>query len=196
MLAATPLPAWLAGCGSTPRTDYHALLDAGAPAAPAGTARIDKVLLVAAAPAPTLYDTERMVFSADGAGRSYFQLGFWTDRPGRRIALLAQEHLARTQGFRDVALASSGLRGDLMLTLRLDALYLDDAAQPAQARLTLGAELIDWRNRRPLGRQRFEQAQPAVTRDAAGFAAASSRALGALLADIAAWTATGAAGSA
>jgi ABC-type uncharacterized transport system auxiliary subunit len=188
LLVAAPLPAWLAACSSPPRTDHHLLRDAGPAPAPVAGARVDRVLLLSSAPAPTLYETERMVFSADGSSRSYFQLGFWSDRPARRVTLLAQERLERTQAFRDVALASSGLRGELLLTLRLEALYLDDAAQPAQAQVSLSAELLDWRQRRPLGRERFERAQAAATRDAAGFAAAASQALGALLDDLARWT--------
>ena len=51
--------------------------------------RIDKVLLVASAPGPGLYDSDRMVFSADGRSRSYFQFGYWSERPSQSLLWLA-----------------------------------------------------------------------------------------------------------
>lgn len=191
-LGAGPLGALLGACAGTPRTDYHLLLD-GDPSAPGAASpaapRVDKVLLVAAGTAPTLYDTDRMVFSADGASRSYFQYGFWSERPQRRLLSLAEARLARADAFRAVALSTSGIRGELLLTLRLDALYADDAADPAQARLAFAADLIDWRSRQLLARRSFERSVPMARRDAAAFAEAASRAAGALLDELTGWVA-------
>jgi ABC-type uncharacterized transport system auxiliary subunit len=190
---AAPLPLLLGACAGSPRIDYHLLRDAAPPAPPAAT-RIDKVLLLASGNPAALYDTERMVFSADGTSRSFFQFGFWADRPQRRLLQLAEERLVRTQAFREVALSTAGVRGDLVLTLRLESLYLDHATQPSQAWLAFGAELLDWRARRLLARQRF--ARSADVRgddDARAFAAAASGVAGVLLGELVAWVASAAA---
>jgi ABC-type uncharacterized transport system auxiliary subunit len=179
-------PALLGACAGPPRTDYHLLRDAGPAPAPAA-ARSDKVLLLANGSPASLYDTERMVFSVDGASRSYFQFGYWTERPQRRLLQLAEERLVAHRAFREVVLSTSGVRGELLLTLRLESLYLDDAADPARARLAFGAELVDWRARRLLARRRFAREADVRDHDAAAFAAAASDAMGALLGELVDW---------
>jgi ABC-type uncharacterized transport system auxiliary subunit len=197
LAAAVPLLSGLQACGlaPAPRIDYHALRDLGGvdPAARGGAARIDKVLLLSSRAAPTFYDTDRMVFSVDGKSRSYFQYGFWTEAPPRSLLLLAEQRLARADIFRTVALSTSGVRGDLLLTLRLDELYLDDAANPVQARLAFTADLVDWRQRSLLARRSFSRSQAVPTRDAGGLALAASQATMALLDEFVAWAAASAA---
>jgi cholesterol transport system auxiliary component len=195
-LGALPLGAVLAGCGFSggQRTDFHLLRDPGAgvgAAAPA--ARSVKVLMLAAGATPTLYDTDRMVFSADGRSRSYFQFGYWSERPAQSILMLAQARLAEAQHFREVVLSSSGVRGELLLTLRLDELYLDATLDPGQVHLVLNAELLDWRNRKLLARRAFRQSAAATTNTHTGVAQAASQALGVLLGDLVDWAAASAA---
>jgi ABC-type uncharacterized transport system auxiliary subunit len=199
LASGVPLLSSLQACGldPAPRIDYHALRDVGDPgstaAAPGSTARIDKVLLLSSRAAPTFYDTDRMVFSVDGKSRSYFQYGFWTEAPPRSVLVLAEQRLARAGVFRTVALSTSGVRGDLLLTLRLDELYLDDAANPAQARLSFTADLVDWRQRSLLARRSFSRSQAVATRDAGGLALAASQATTTLLDELVAWAAASAA---
>jgi len=187
--------ALLAGCsfGNAPRRDFHLLRDAHDQAsAPPGPA-IDKVLLVSASAMPGLYDSDRMVFSADGRSRSYFQFGNWSERPAQSLQVLAETRLQRSKRFRDVAASTSGLRGDLLLSLRLDELYLDTSVEPGQVKLIVTAELIDWRSRQMLARRSFAQAAPVSKRDAGGLAEAAGQAVGVMLGDMAAWTAASAA---
>jgi ABC-type uncharacterized transport system auxiliary subunit len=185
--------ALLGGCGldPSPRIDYQVLRDTGKSAAAA--ARIDKVLLLAIEGTPALYDSERMVFSADGKSRSYFQYGFWSERPARRLLTLAESRLAGAQLFRSVALSTSGVRGALLLNLRLQELYLDDSTAPGRVHLAFSAELIDWLDRRLLARRGFSRVLDVMTRDAAGLALAASQASSALLDELVAWTAAAAA---
>lgn len=192
-------PAWLVGCSlpGAPRQEFHLLRDAGTGGA-SGTGtpprpRIDKVLLVAAHAPAALYGGDRMVYSADGHSRSYFQFGFWGERPAQTLQALAISRLAQAQRFSEVASSTAGVRGDLLLTLRLDELYLDASAEPGQVRLIVGVELVDWRQRSLLARGRFERSRAAPTHDAAGFAAAASAALGSLLDELIVWVATAAA---
>jgi ABC-type uncharacterized transport system auxiliary subunit len=185
----------LTGCelGRGPRTDFHLLRDADSLAATPGGARIDKVLLVAARAAPGLYDSDRMVFSADGSSRSYFQFGYWSERPAQVLQLLAENRLARAQRFRDVVSTTAGVRGDLLLSLRLDELYLDASAEPARVRLAVVAELIDWRSRQLLSRHGFDQTASVSRRDAGGLAEAASQAVGVVLGELVTWAVAAAA---
>lgn len=193
LLGAAPL----AGCslGAATRLDFHMLRDPGADgAAAAATAasapRIDQVLLVASGVMPGLYDSDRMVFSADGRSRSYFQFGYWSERPAQSLLLLAEARLARAQRFRDVVLSTSGVRGDLLLTLRLDELYLDDTQQ--QARVVFTAELVDWRQRGLLARRTFTGSLAVASRSASGLAEATSQVMSGLLDELVIWAASSA----
>jgi cholesterol transport system auxiliary component len=193
LLAAAP---WaLAGCslGSSPRRDFYLLRDANAQAqAPAGPA-IDKVLLIAAGAMPGLYDSDRMVFSADGRSRSYFQFGYWSERPAQSLLLLAEARLVNAQRFRTVASSTSGVRGDLLLSLRLEELYLDASIDPGQVRLVVSAELLDWRQRKLLARRSLRQSVEVSPRDAPDLALAGSLAVGRMLDELVAWVVASAA---
>jgi cholesterol transport system auxiliary component len=192
--AAVPA-AGLAGCGlgQAPRLDFHLLRDAGSDAPATTGPAIDKVLLVSSGAMPGLYDSDRMVFSADGRSRSYFQFGHWGERPAQALQVLCEGRLVRSKHFRVVAASTSGVRGDLLLSLRLDELYLDASTEPGQVKLILVAELIDWRNRQLLSRRSFEQAAPVRQRDAGGLAEAASQAVGVVLGEMVAWAAASAA---
>lgn len=183
------LPGALAGCtlGSSPRRDFYLLRDANAQTpAPAGPA-IDKVLLIASSAMPGLYDSDRMVFSADGRSRSYFQFGYWSERPAQSLLLLAETRLVNAQRLRAVASSTSGVRGDLLLTLRLEELYLDASLDPGQVRLAVTAELLDWRERRLLARRLFRQSVAVSPRNAPDLALAGSQAVGGVLDELVGW---------
>lgn len=194
LFAATPL--WLGGCalsGPAPRQEFHLLRDDSGSGKPSAATRTDAVLLVSASAPSGLYDSDRMVYSSNGQTRSYFQFGFWSERPAQSLQTLAVMRLAQSGWLREVDSSTAGVRGDLLLTLRLDELYLDTSVQPAQARLGVTAELIDWRQRTLLARRRLQHAAVVNQADAAGLAAAGSRALGALLDELAPWVASAAA---
>jgi cholesterol transport system auxiliary component len=185
----------LAGCGlgSGQRRDFFLLRDAAAPDTAPPAARIDRVLLVSAMAMPGLYDSDRMVFSGDGLSRSYFQFGNWSERPAQSLQTHAEARLARGARFREVVSSTSGVRGDLLLSLRLDELYLDTAQQPGRVTLSVSAELIDWRDRRLLARRAFVQTATVAQVGAAGLAEAASQAMGRLLGELAAWVVSSAA---
>ena len=186
--------ALLGGCslGRGPRMDFHLLRDAGAQSGPPAGPAVDKVLLLSAGAMPGLYDSDRMVFSADGRSRSYFQFGYWSERPAQSLQVLAETRLVRSQRFRQVASSTSGVRGDLLLSLRLDELYLDATLAPGRVVLAFSAELIDWRQRSLLARRNFLASADAARDSADGLADAASTALGVALRELAAWVAASA----
>jgi ABC-type uncharacterized transport system auxiliary subunit len=180
------------GLGNAPRRDFYLLRDAGAPGAALPGAPSDKVLLVTAIAMPGLYDSDRMVFSADGLSRSYFQFGYWSERPAQSLQTLAENRLLQSGRFRDVAASTAGVRGELLLQLRLDELYLDASVRPAQVKLAVSAELIDWRARRLIARRGLRQSATVSQGGAAGLAEAAAAALDALLDELAEWAGTAA----
>jgi cholesterol transport system auxiliary component len=190
LLGAAPAGMLLSACGlgSAPRRDFYLLRDAGTTAAASPGQRIDQVLLVSAMALPGLYDGDRMIFSADGRSRSTFQFGYWSERPAQALQTLALARLAHAGHFRDVVSSTSGVRGELLLSLRLDELYLDTSQQPDRVSLAVAAELIDWRERRLLGRQAFQQTQAVQQDGATGLADAASEAMGRLLGELVDWT--------
>jgi len=195
LLGAAPALGLLAGCGLSAgtRQDFHLLRDPAGSAAGSAGPHIDRVLLIASAALPGLYDSDRMVFSADGKSRSYFQFGYWSERPAQSLLLLTEARFAGAKRFREVALSTAGVRGDLLLSLRLDELYLDASSEPGQVRLTVSTELLDWQTRKLLARRSFAQAAPASPRDASGVAQAASYAVSLMLGAMLDWTVASAA---
>ncbi|MFO0235623.1 MAG: ABC-type transport auxiliary lipoprotein family protein [Burkholderiales bacterium] len=169
----------LAGCGTlsneAPRFEFFVIEDlrpiAEPPTAPPRTARS---LLLTTGATQALYDSDRIVFTRDGAGRAYYQYSNWSERPARRVLALAEARLARGGGFRSVAQTLAGVRGDVVLTLRLDELIHDDATSPGAVRVAVTAEVVDWRTRTLVARRTFVQRAPVPTRDARGAAAAAN----------------------
>ena len=122
------------------------------------------------------------------ARRSYFQFGYWSERPAQSLQTLAEARLAQAGRFRDVVTSTSGVRGDLLLTLRLDEIYLDTASTPQRVSLAVTAELIDWGQRRLIARRTFRQFAAVAQGGAAEFADAASDALGRMLGELVDWT--------
>jgi cholesterol transport system auxiliary component len=189
----------LAGCevlrNDAPSFDYHVIRDLrpAVPAAAGTPPRVDRTLLVAAGPTQALFDSDRMVFTRDGAAHSYYQFSNWSQRPARRIQSLAEARLAASGGFGSVAGSLAGIRGDLLLSLRLDELVHDDSAPPGVMRVAVTADLLDWRRRTIVARRSFAQAEPVKSRDARGAARAADEAVTALLDALAPWVESSAA---
>ena len=197
-LAALPL-AGVAGCGaltsSAPRFDFYVIEDLR-PAPPAVSVsastppRVDRTLLLTYGATQALFDSDRIVFTRDGASRAYYQYSNWSERPGRRIVSLAEARLAQGGGFRAVAQTVAGVRGDQVLSLRLDELMHDDSVSPGVLRLGLTAELLDWHTRTIAARRTFSRTASVGSRDAKGAARAASVAVTELLDELATWTET------
>jgi ABC-type uncharacterized transport system auxiliary subunit len=196
--ATAPL-ALVAGCDTlrndAPSFDFYVIEDlrGNASTAPAAPPRVDRVLLLTTGPSPALYDSDRIVFTRDGASHAYYQYSNWSERPSRRLLALAEARLARGGGFRTVAQSLAGIRGDLVLGLRLEEIVHDDSTTPGSLRVAASAELLAWRSRTMVARRRFAQTAPVGTRNARGAARAASVAMTALLDELAAWTESSAA---
>jgi len=183
----------LGGCNTLtntgPRFDFFVIEDLrpGTPAADAGAPRLGRTLLLTGGPSQALYESDRIVFTRDGASRSYYQYSNWSERPTRRILSLAEARLAHRGRFDAVAQTLAGVRGDLVLSLRLDALLHDDTTAPGTLRVAVSGELVDWRSRTLVARRSFSQDAPVPSRDARGAAQAANVAVTALLDELAAW---------
>ena len=195
------LSALVAGCGglsitnSSPKIDYFVLQDLALPTPSANAAppRSSRVLLIASSTAQALFDSERMVFTKDGISRSYYQFANWSERPAQSLAMLAETRLSRVGSFRAVMQSTSGVKGDLLLTLRLNELTHDDSVSPGVVRLEVTADLIDWRTREPIARRVFIRAVAVASRDSIGAAQATNRAITMVLDDLSPWVESNAA---
>ena len=200
-LALVFLGGLLAGCGSlsitnsSPKIDYFVLQDLALPA-PSTTpspARSSRVLLIASSTSQALFDSERMVFTKDGISRSYYQFANWSERPPQSLATLAETRLSRVGSFRAVTQSTSGVKADLLLTLRLNELTHDDSVSPGVMRLEVTADLVDWRTRELVARRVFVGAVAVASRDSIGGAQAANRAITTMLDDLSPWVESNAA---
>jgi cholesterol transport system auxiliary component len=185
----------VAGCGSlsitnsSPKIDYFVLQDLALPAplTAAVSPRSSRVLLIASSTPQALFDSERMVFTRDGISRSYYQFANWSERPAQSLAMLAETRLSRVGSFRAVTQSTSGIKADLLLTLRLNELTHDDSVSPGVIRLEVTADLVDWRTRELIARRVFVGAVAVASRDSIGGAQAASHAITRMLDDLSPW---------
>lgn len=146
------------------------------------------VLLVSVMPANSFYDTTSIAFSrGDPGGRAYYHYAGWTERPAKRIGQFVERRLAARNGFRTVAQATAGIRGDLLLNLRLQEIFVDAAQPPGTARVALTAELIDWRERTVVARRLFARAAPIEREEPVAAVAGLNQALTDLLDELVPW---------
>lgn len=144
-------------------------------------------LSIEGASAGSLYDGTALLFSRLSGMRSPYQYANWVERPPNRIARLAQRSLQARGGFRDVAVAESGLRPDLLLTLTIEGFQYNMAAQPPVFEVTIAASLMDWKHRRLLASNRFPAAEPSPAGDLPMVIEAAGRATARVLEDLAPW---------
>ena len=186
LLASVLVLAACAGPGSKQAHRYFVLEVPGSTAATAAT-KSDTTLLVAPTTAAAFYDTQDIVFSRSAGTRAYYQFSSWTEPPSRRLDALLAARLERAGAFRTAGLATSGIKGSLLLRTRLDELYHDAATPPGVARITLTAELIDPEKGLLLGRRTFTAEAPVASYDADGAVQGLRQALATLLDDVSAW---------
>jgi len=189
--AAIALASVLAACGLPsvgPREPqrFYVLENTSAKALEAKPARA-VTLLLAPTTASSFYDTQSIAYSRAPGMRAYYQYHSWTELPGRRIGELLASRLERSGGFRTVASATSGVRGELLLSTHLIELYHDAGSAPGVARVSLSAELTDPARRALVARKSFSASAAAASYDAPGAVKAFHEALGALLDELDAW---------
>ncbi|MFN5509877.1 MAG: ABC-type transport auxiliary lipoprotein family protein [Burkholderiales bacterium] len=188
----------LAGCsalgpGDTQGVGYYVLKDLQAdrleqrPAASESGPTANIVLMLGGVSAAALHDSDRIVYTRDGAAHSYYQFAHWSERPGKRLAVLTEQRLARSGRFAAVVQSVSGVKADWLLNLRLDELTHDARQSPGVVRLRLSAEMVDWRHRKLIARQSFVQDIEVPTQDAPGAARAASEAMTRQLDELQAW---------
>jgi cholesterol transport system auxiliary component len=90
-------------------------------------------------------------------------------------------------GFQSVASSTAGVRGEVLLNLRLEEFFHDAAAKPGSARVEVTAELVDIAGRAVVARRRFMQSAPVAEESAQAAVAALNRATTALLSELSAW---------
>src|SRR5262249_45058289 len=125
--------------------------------------------------------------------RAYYQLNHWTEPPARRVDTLMAERLARSGAFRSVATSTDGVKGSLVLSLRLEELYHDASSAPGLVRISMTAVLSDPARHTMTEKRSFVRSAPAATYDAAGAVGAFDAALGSLLDDVTSWAGAAAA---
>lgn len=188
-VAAGAIIAALAGCVSfgPQEVQRYYVLDAVPPNPGAGKTPRAATLLVAPTTASSFYETQEIVYSRAPGMRAYYQLHNWTERPARRITELTVMRLERDGSFKTVAMAVSGVQGNLLLSTQLTDFYHDAATNPGSVKVTVTAELVDLARRALLARRTFDRSVPAPSYDAPGAVQAFNQAVAEILGDVAAW---------
>ena len=189
VMVQTATVAMLAGCvsfGPQEPQRYYVLEVPSLKADTAATSR-NATMLVTPTTVSGFYETQEIVYSRTPGTRAYYQRHAWTERPGPRVTELLLMRLDHAASFRDVAMAVSGVRGELVLDTYLTDFYHDATQAPGYVRVTLIAELTDPIGRKLLARRTFTHTAPAATYDAPGAVAAFGSAVAMVLDEVAAW---------
>jgi len=189
IVLACALAAHLAGCvfsGARVVPRYY-VLEASSTSPAAAKAACACTLIVAPTTASSFYETQEIVYSRAPGMRAYYQFNNWTERPSQEIGALLLSRLERSGSFQTVAVATSGVRGALLLSTHIEEIYHDATERPGSARITLTAELTDSARQALLARHTFSRWAPAASYDAAGAVHGFNEAVGAILDDVVAW---------
>jgi ABC-type uncharacterized transport system auxiliary subunit len=173
------------GPGATQRN--YVLQDRGMKNAAPGHTRA-LTLLVDPTTASSFYNSENIAYSRTAGTRAYYQFSIWAERPSQQITELLFKRMQGSGLFRAVAMSSGGVRGNLLLSSYLDAIYHDAATLPGDATITLTVDLVDIAGRELVARRTFAGSSPPATFDAAGAVEAFNDAITQILDDISAWT--------
>lgn len=190
LLALVLLP--LGGCVSVsvgnsdlPATVYFQMSDArpAAPAPSTGTAR----LAIQSLGGDPMSDGLQLVYSRRPGELAYYQFAAWSERPSRRIGLLAQQRLDASGRFAVVTELGQPIATDWLLTLTLESLAHDVATPPGRVRLALRAELIHRSDRTRVGQRLFTATPPSAEAASPAAAAAFNLALAEVLDQLGPW---------
>jgi len=180
----------LAGCMSiqdVPPREYYVLDDLAKASALSPAAQAGRVLLVNPASASPFYDTQSLVFSRSPGQRAYYQFAGWTERPGRRLNELLMRRLEARGSFKSVAVTTAGIKGDFVLSTRIEEFYHDASANPGSVRVEVSAEIVDYAARTIVAQRRFAQSVTAASDNAQAAVAAFNRAATTVLDEMSAW---------
>lgn len=173
------------GHSNVPPTVYFQLSDAR-PAAPAPSSGNVRLAIQSLGGEPTI-DGLQLVFSRRPGEFAYYQFAAWSERPSRRIGLLAQQRLDASGRFAVVTQLGQPIATDWLLTLALESLEHDVATPPGRVRLALRAELIRRSDRSRVGQRLFTAAPPAAEAAAPAAVAAFNLAVADVLDQLGPW---------
>jgi cholesterol transport system auxiliary component len=197
--ASAAVLALLAGCMTLPEVptrEYFVLEDPGGAAGAKAETASGRVLLVNPSTATRFYDTQNLVFSRAPGQRAYYQFAGWTERPARALSEQLARRLEAGGGFRAVAATTAGIRGDVVLHIRLEEFYHDVTDSPGRVRIEVTGVLVEPVGRTLIARRRFVQEAPVAGENAREAVAAFNRATGSLLDEMSEWAVRAAAGAA
>jgi cholesterol transport system auxiliary component len=160
--------------------------------------QVNVTLLVATPSALSGIDSKRIALTPSAVSLDYFADAEWIDRPSFLLREALVDGLEKSRSFAGVSTEGLGLNADFVLDTEIQdfsAIY-DSPNQPPRIRVKLDVELVTMRGRNIV-------AETSLTREAAAEAdnlpaiiAAFNQAVGAIVADLATWTATSAASAA
>jgi ABC-type uncharacterized transport system auxiliary subunit len=189
-LALLPLAGCVAvtvGSNDAPPIVYYQLDDARprTPAPPA-TSPAPRLAIQAISGDP-IADASQLVFSRRPGERSFYQFALWSERPSRRLALLAQQRFEAGGTFAVVTQLGQPIATDWLLTLALESMVHDVSTPPGAVRVAWRAELIRRSDRSRVGLRAFTAEAPAAEATAPAAVAAFDIAVANALDQMTAW---------
>ncbi len=175
------------GTADTPGLTYFELADARPAAFAATPPKATARLAIQSGSSDPLSDSTAIVYSRRSGERALYQLAAWTERPSRRLALLAQQRLEARGRFATVSQLGQPIATDWLLTLSVETLVHDVGSEPGRAQLALRADLIHRQDRSRVAQRVFSAAPPVAEASAPAAVAAFGVATADVLDRLAEW---------
>ncbi len=136
-------------------------------------------------PAPTLvvnptrgapgFDSQHIVYVRTAHQLEHFAHSEWVDTPARMLEPRIVAAVAAAGSFRGVALATSGMAGDMRLDTEVLRLQQEFGAGPSRVRFTLRAALLNNTTRQVISWREFDEHAVAESDDPYGGVVAANR---------------------
>jgi ABC-type uncharacterized transport system auxiliary subunit len=173
--------ALIAGCGGKlPETRYYQL--AAPPARPAPTT--DATVVVEPLETDAAYDDDRIVYRQSPYRLDYYDYHHWIAAPGTMVSDYLAEALAHSGRFRAIA---RDLSDSAAVVLGGRVIAIEEVDHPSgrwDGRVALELTLTDARTGEVLWSRQFDETEPIADRTPEGLAAALSRAMARVVAQV------------
>jgi cholesterol transport system auxiliary component len=149
--------------------------------------RAELVLLVSTPQAQAGYDSRQMIYTDRPYQLDAYAHNQWADTPARMLQPLLIQALEHSGAFSAVVTAEHAVFASLRLDTEVVQVHQEFEGESSLGRVVVRAQLMDANAHRVLRTRTFEATEPAPSADPYGGVTAINRALGRILAEIAAF---------
>ena len=148
---------------------------------------IPATILVRDTRAVPFINGRKIVFARSDISRGYYQFASWAVPPPRAFTDILVEKLEEATIFQSVARQSSAVSFEYQLNTEIAEFYHGITNAPGEVVISVNVELVDFEQRRIIGKKVFERSEPAESFDVQGAVIGFERATNVLVDELIFW---------